>query len=90
MLLSQARRMGSEPQDERQFQQSLETLVQKLCSVPLPQERPTLDPVGSVQESDGILAEVLRDKEVEELLLRKIREKGIAGKFVSGEAERGR
>jgi hypothetical protein len=34
------------------------------------------------QEADNLMAELGEDKEVQELLLRKIRERGLAGKLL--------
>ncbi|MGA3169199.1 MAG: hypothetical protein ABSF14_24135, partial [Terriglobia bacterium] len=49
---------------------------------PLPAEYPTLAAAIHGQEADNLMAELGEDKEVQELLLRKIRERGLAGKLL--------
>ncbi|MGA2797976.1 MAG: gas vesicle protein GvpN [Thermoguttaceae bacterium] len=84
VLLSQARRMGTSPQEDQQNEETLLRLIQEICSVPLPTEYPTCKTAIHELEPDNVMAELGEDKEVQELLLRKIREKGLARKLLSG------
>jgi gas vesicle protein GvpN len=83
VLLSQARRTGASIQEDKQNEETLLHLIQKNCSVPLPIEEPTLKKAFHEVEPDNLMAELGEDKEVQELLLRKIREKGLAGKLLT-------
>ena len=83
VLLSQARRTGASIQEDKQNEETLLHLIQKICSVPLPMEEPTIKQAFHEVEPDNLMAELGEDKEVQELLLRKIREKGLAGKLLT-------
>ncbi|MEI7450057.1 MAG: gas vesicle protein GvpN [Desulfomonile sp.] len=83
VLLSQARRTGASIQEDKQNEETLLHLIQKICSVPLPIEEPTIKQAFHEVEPDNLMAELGEDKEVQELLLRKIREKGLAGKLLT-------
>ena len=82
VLLSQARRTGATLQEDQQNEQTLLRLIKEICSVPLPAEYPSLAAAIHGQEADNLMAELGEDKEVQELLLRKIRERGLAGKLL--------
>jgi nitric oxide reductase NorQ protein len=82
VLLSQARRTGTTPQEEQQNEQTLLRLIQEICSAPLPIEYPAVVAAMHGQEADSLMAELGEDKEVQEMLLRKIRERGLAGKLL--------
>jgi nitric oxide reductase NorQ protein len=84
VLLSQARRLGASTQEDQQNEETLLRLIQELCSVPLPIEYPAHKAAIHELESDNIMAELGEDKEVQELLLRKIREKGLTRKLLTG------
>ena len=84
VLLSQARRMGTSTQENQQNEETLLRLIQEICSIPLPTEYPTCKAAIHELEPDNIMAELGEDKEVQELLLRKIREKGLARKLLTG------
>lgn len=83
VLLSQARRTGATLQEDQQNEETLLRLIQEICSVPLPTEYPTLEAAIHELEPDNLMAVLGEDKEVQELLLRKIREKGLAGKLLT-------
>ncbi len=83
VLLSQARRMGATLQEDQQNEQTLLHLIQDLCSAPLPTEWPTLATAIGGVETGNLMAELGEDKEVQELLLRKIREMGLTGKLLT-------
>ena len=83
VLLSQARRTETSQQEDPQNDETLLRLIQEICSVPLPTEYPSRKAVLRELEPDNLLAELGEDKEVQELLLRKIREKGLAGKLLT-------
>ena len=83
VLLSQARRMGSSPEEDQQNEETLLRLIQEICSVPLPTECPTPKAAIHEVESDDLMAELGEDKEVQELLLRKIRQKGLSRKLLT-------
>jgi gas vesicle protein GvpN len=83
VLLSQARRIGASPQEDLQNSQTLLRLIQQICSDPLPVECPPLEPATHKPEPDDLMAQLGEDKEVQQLLLRKIREKGLAGKLAT-------
>ena len=80
VLLSQARRMGSSPEEDLQNEATLLRLIQDICSVPLPKEYPTPKAATREMDTDNLMAELGEDKEFQELLLRKIREKGLSRK----------
>ena len=82
VLLSQARRTGATLQEDQQNEQTLLRLIKEICSVLLPAEYPTLAAANHGEEADNLMAELGEDKEVQELLLRKIRERGLAGKLL--------
>ena len=81
VLLSQASRTGTTLQEGQQNEQTLLRLIREICSVPLPTEYPTLAAAIHGQEADNLMTELGEDKEVQELLLRKIRERRLAGKL---------
>jgi len=83
VLLSQARRTGASQQDDAQNDEILSRLVQEICSAPLPTEYLPRKAALHELEPDNLMAELGEDKEVQELLLRKIREKGLAGKLLT-------
>jgi hypothetical protein len=87
VLLSQARRTGTTVQEDQQNEQTLLRLIQEICSVPLPTESPTLGAAFQGMEAGSIMAELGEDKEVQELLLKKLREKGLFGKLVTKVSE---
>ena len=58
-------------------------LIQEICSEPLPTEYPPLEGAIHGLEAGNLMAELGEDKEVQELLLRKIREMGLAGKLLT-------
>jgi hypothetical protein len=82
VLLSQARRMGSSPEEDLQNEATLLRLIQDICSVPLPKEYPTPKAATREMDTDNLMAELGEDKEVQELLLRKIRQKGLNRKLL--------
>jgi gas vesicle protein GvpN len=82
VLLSQASRTGTTLQEGQQNEQTLLRLIREICSEPLPTEYPTLAAAMHGQEADNLMAELGEDKEVQELLLRKIRERRLAGKLL--------
>jgi hypothetical protein len=77
VLLSQARRMGSSPAEDYQNEETLLRLIHEICSVPLAPEPPIPQPVSHETEPDDLIAVLGEDKEVQELLLRKLRQKGL-------------
>jgi len=83
VLLSQARRTGATLPEAQHNEETLLRLIQEICSVPLPTEYPTLEAAIHELEPDNLMAVLGEDKEVQELLLRKIREKGLAGKLLT-------
>jgi hypothetical protein len=83
VLLSQARQTGTTVEENRQNDQTLLRLIQEICSVPLPEAYPTLEAaIGGVEGGD-LMAELGEDKEVQALLLKKIRERGLIGKLLT-------
>jgi gas vesicle protein GvpN len=82
VLLSQARRMGTTLQEEQENEQTLMRLIREICSVPLPTEYPTFEAAMRGPEAGDMMAELGEDKEVQELLLKKIRERGLLGRLV--------
>jgi len=83
VLLSLARRTGASLQEDQQNEETLLRLIRENCSVPLPIEQPALEAAIHDLEPENLMAELGEDKEVQELLLRKIREKGLAGKLLT-------
>jgi len=83
VLLSQARLAGTNPQEDRQNKETLSRVIQQTCSVPLPTEHRALEPAIQQLDPDALMAELGEDKEVQELLLRKMRQKGLAGKLLT-------
>jgi gas vesicle protein GvpN len=83
VLLSQARRAGSTPEEDRQNAETLTRLIQELCSEPLPTE--FVPPPAAIHEpeSDHLMAALGEDKEVQELLLRKIQQKGLSRQLLT-------
>jgi hypothetical protein len=82
-LLSQARRTGATAPEDQQNDQTLLRLVQEICGVPLPTARPTLEAAIHGIETGNLMAELGEDKEVQELLLKKMRERGLFGKLLT-------
>ena len=82
VLLSQARRTGTSPQEDEQNEKTLLRLTQEICSLPLPAECPSPEAAVRELEPENLMAELGEDKEVQELLLRKVREKGLARKVL--------
>ena len=82
VLLSQASRSGTNEQEEMQNEATLLRLIQEYCSVPLPApiEATTLVAAMHEMEPEDLLATLSEDREVLELLLKKLREKRIAEK----------
>jgi gas vesicle protein GvpN len=83
VLLSQARRTGATVPEDRQNEQTLLRLIQEICGVPLPTARPTLEAAIQGIETGNLMAELGEDKEVQELLLKKMRERGLFGKLLA-------
>jgi len=83
VLLSQARRTGTSLQEDQQNNETLSRLIQQICSDPLPAEYCAPQAPIHKPEPDDLMAALGEDKEVQELLLRKIREKGLAGKLAA-------
>jgi nitric oxide reductase NorQ protein len=77
VLLSQAGRAGAgsgeQPNDE-----TLLRLIREICSEPLPSERTRIEAAIHDMKSASIMAELGEDREFQELLLRKLQEKGLA------------
>jgi len=83
VLLSQARRMGSSPEEDQRNEETLLRLIQEICAVPLLTDYPTPQAAIHEAEPDNLMAELGEDKEVQELLLRKIRQKGLSHKLLT-------
>jgi hypothetical protein len=83
VLLSQARRTGTTVQEDQQNEQTLLRLIQEICSAPLPTESFGIEAAIHGMESGNLMAELGEDKEVQELLLKKMRERGLFGKLLS-------
>jgi gas vesicle protein GvpN len=83
VLLSQARRTGTTVQEDQQNEQTLLRLIQEICSMPLPPEYPTFEAAIHGIEAGSLMAELGEDKEVQELLLKKMRERGRFGKLLT-------
>lgn len=79
VLFSEVRRSGPGPISDQQLEESLLHLIHRVCTSPLPPEVSR-----SAQRPDDLIAELMRDREVEELLLKKLREKGLGSRFGSG------
>lgn len=83
VLLSQSRRLGSSPDEDRQNEETLSRLIQQICDAPLPADSPGTQSTAAESESEHLLAELGEDKEVQELLLRKIQQKGLSRKLLT-------
>jgi len=83
VLLSQARRTGATVAEDQQNAQTLLRLIQEICSVPLPTECRSIEAAIHGIESGNLMAELGEDKEVQELLLKKMRERGLFGKLLA-------
>jgi gas vesicle protein GvpN len=83
VLLSQARRTGATVPEDQQNEQTLLRLIQEICGVPLPTACPTLEAAIQGIETGNLMAELGEDKEVQELLLKKMRERGLFGKLLA-------
>jgi gas vesicle protein GvpN len=83
VLLSQARRTGTTAQEDQQNEQTLLRLIQELCSAPLPAEYPNIEAAIHGMEAGSLMAELGEDKEVQELLLKKIRERRLFDKLLT-------
>jgi gas vesicle protein GvpN len=83
VLLSQARRTVATPEGDHQSEQTLLRLIREICSIPLPKERSTIEAAIQGMEAGSLMAELGEDKEIQELLLKKIRERGLAGKLLA-------
>jgi gas vesicle protein GvpN len=83
VLFSETRRASPEPLPDAQLEQPLQRLVQKLCSTPLPQQAAVLKGTDVQPPFDPMMADILHDAEVEALLLRKLREKGLGARLLS-------
>ena len=83
VLLSQARRMGSTPEEDKQNEETLLRLIHEFCALPLATEY--LAPKAAIAEVEpnSLIAELGEDKEVQELLLRKLRKKGLSSKLLA-------
>ena len=55
-------------------------LIQEICAVPLPEEYPTIEAAIHGMEAGSLMAQLGEDKEVQELLLKKMRERWLLGK----------
>ena len=62
-------------------------LIQEICSVPLPTEHPAPKAAIHEPEPDNLMAELGEDKEVQELLLRKITAEGAQPQAAHGALE---
>ena len=76
VLLSQAGRAGngSGPQAN---DETLLRLIKEICSEPLPSERTKIETAMQDMKSSSIMAELGEDREFQELLIRKLRERGL-------------
>ena len=83
VLLSQARRTGTSVEEDLQNNETLLRLIRQICSIPLPLEFHSLEAAIHRLEPDILMAELGEDKEVQALLLRKMREKGFGGKLLT-------
>jgi hypothetical protein len=82
VLLSQARRTGTTVQEDQQNEQTPLRLIQQICTIPLPTECPAIEAAIHGMEAGNLMAELGEDKEVQELLLKKMRERGLFGKLL--------
>ncbi len=75
--------MGSSPEEDRQNEETLSHLIQEICALPVPATHPR--PEAAIHElaPENLMAELGDDKEVQELLLRKVREKGLSKKLLA-------
>jgi gas vesicle protein GvpN len=76
VLLSQASRSGGGPED-RPNDETLLRLIREICSEPLPSERSRIEAALQDTTAASLMAELGEDREFQELLLRKLREKGL-------------
>ena len=76
--------MGTSPQEDQQNDETLFALIQEMCSAPLPVEYATSKAAINELDADNLMAELGEDKEIQELLLKRIREKGLARKLLAG------
>jgi gas vesicle protein GvpN len=83
VLFSEIRRAAQEPIADAQLEQSLQHLIQEPCSTPIQQDAAMPRSTNLEPTSDSVIDELLMDKEVQALLLSKIREKGLSGRLVS-------
>jgi gas vesicle protein GvpN len=83
VLLSQARGTGTTLQENQQNEQTLLRLIREICSVPLPAEYPPIEASIHGLEDGNLMTKLGEDKEVQELLLRKIQEMRLAGKLLT-------
>jgi gas vesicle protein GvpN len=77
VLLSQARRAGAGAENQPN-EETLSRLIDEICSEPLPSERSRIEAAIQDMKSANLMAELGEDLEFQELLLRKMREKGLA------------
>lgn len=77
VLLSQARRSGDGSEDQPN-EETLLRLIREICSEPLPSEKMKIEAALQGMKSASLMAELGEDQEFQELLLRKMREKGLA------------
>jgi nitric oxide reductase NorQ protein len=77
VLLAQASRSGagsgSQPNEE-----TLMRLIQETCSEPLPEERSRMEAALRDMKATNLMAELGEDQEFQEMLFRKMREKGLS------------
>ena len=83
VLLSQARRTVTDLEGAQQNEQTLLRLIRELCSAPLPKEYSSIEAAINGMEAGNLMAELGEDKEIQELLLKKIRERRLAGKLLA-------
>ncbi len=76
VLLSQASRSGI-GSEEQPTDGTLLRLIREICSEPLPSERSNIEAALKDMKSANIMAELGEDREFQEMLLRKLREKGM-------------
>ncbi len=75
--------MGSSPEEDLQNEQTLSRLIQEICSVPLASDDRTPRAATHESDSDNFMAELGEDDEIQELLLRKMRQKGLGRKLLA-------
>jgi gas vesicle protein GvpN len=86
VLLSQARRMGSTPDEDRQNEETLARIIHETCSEPLPEEpsKANTKPIPHHQpDTEDLMSELGEDEEVQEFLLKKMRQKGLSKKLLA-------